>query len=322
MYESRRRRHIFPRRCGSLLFLFTALLRKLFGKENRCACDGTASRSFNAHGGAIDIVTSTPAQHAFQLTRPLAFFDLETTGVNPRSDRIVEIAVLKYPPRGSLRSFEYRINPEIPIPADATRIHGIRDEDVALAPTFAQVAERLITFLDGCDLAGFNVRRYDLPLLQQELERCGKKLPMQDRRIIDVQTIYHMKEPRDLSAALRFYCNREHTGAHGAMADVRATAEILAAQLQRYDDLPEDISRLEEAVHPKDPSWADAEGKLVWEGNNVIIAFGKYRGTSLQQLTHRDRDYLQWILDGGFDTSTKAVIRKALDGEFPERPSS
>ncbi|MDT8322773.1 MAG: 3'-5' exonuclease [Bacteroidota bacterium] len=270
----------------------------------------------------IDIVTSTPAQHAFQLTRPLAFFDLETTGVSTRSDRIVEIAVLKYPPRGTVRNFEYRINPEIPIPPEATKIHGIRDEDVALAPTFAQIADRLIAFLEGCDLAGFNVRRYDLPLLQQELQRCGKALPMEGRHIVDVQSIFHMKEPRDLSAALRFYCKREHTGAHGAMADVRATAEILAAQLQHYRDLPNEIPALEETVHPKDPSWVDTDGKLVWEGNNVIIAFGKYRGTSLQQLLHRDRDYLQWILDGGFDASTKAVIRKALDGELPERPPS
>jgi DNA polymerase-3 subunit epsilon len=291
-----------------------------FGKKTTVCIQQQCPVSSTHTGGAIDIVTSTTAQHAFQLARPLAFFDLETTGVNTRSDRIVEIAVLKYPPRGSVRSFEYRINPEIPIPADATRVHGIQDEDVALAPTFAQVADRLITFLEGCDLAGFNVRRYDLPLLQQELQRCGKSLPMDDRHIIDVQSIFHMKEPRDLSAALRFYCSREHTGAHGAMADVRATADILAAQLQRYTDLPHEIPALEESVHPKDPSWVDGDGKLVWEGNNVIIAFGKYRGTSLQQLTHRDRDYLQWILDGGFDTSTKAVIRKALDGEFPERP--
>ncbi len=289
-------------------------------KENHCAWKAQCPVSSTHTGGAIDIVTSTTAQHAFHLTRPLAFFDLETTGVNTRSDRIVEIAVLKYPPRGSVRTFEYRINPEIPIPAEATRIHGIHDQDVALAPTFAQVADRLIAFLEGCDLAGFNVRRYDLPLLQQELQRCGKSLPMDDRHVIDVQSIFHMKEPRDLSAALRFYCSREHTGAHGAMADVQATADILAAQLQRYADLPQEIPALEDSVHPKDPSWVDADGKLVWEGNNVIIAFGKYRGTSLKQLTHRDRDYLQWILDGGFDTSTKTVIRKALDGEFPERP--
>ncbi len=267
-------------------------------------------------------MTSTPTQHVLQLTRPLAFFDLETTGVNTRSDRIVEIAVLKYLPRGTVRSFEYRINPEIPIPSEASKIHGIRDEDVALAPTFAQVADRLIAFLDGCDLSGFNLRRYDLPLLQQELQRCSKTLPMEGCHIIDVQTIFHIREPRDLSAALRFYCGREHTGAHGAMADVRATADILAAQLERYEDLPRDIPALEDAVHPKDPSWVDAEGKLVWEGNNVIIAFGKYHGTSLKKIVDRDRDYLQWILDGSFHESTKTVIRKALDGALPDRPPS
>jgi DNA polymerase-3 subunit epsilon len=257
-----------------------------------------------------------------RLTRPLAFFDLETTGVNTQSDRIVEIAVLKYLPRGTTRSFEHRINPEIPIPPAATAVHGISDADVALEPTFERIAKSLLEFLQDCDLAGFNVRRYDIPLLQQELKRCGMTLPMEGRHVIDVQTIFHMKEPRDLTAALLHYCGREHTGAHGAMADVRATADILEAQLLRYEDLPNEIPALENAVHPKDPSWADDDGKLVWEGNNVNITFGKYRGTSLQQLIDRDRDYLQWMLDGGFHESTKAVIRKALDGTLPDRPPS
>ncbi|MCB2204726.1 3'-5' exonuclease [bacterium] len=265
---------------------------------------------------------STPTQHVLQLSRPLAFFDLETTGVNIRSDRIVEIAVLKYLPNGTVRELTSRINPEIPIPPDATAVHGITDADVALQPTFTQFADTLLAFLDGCDLSGFNVRRFDLPLLQLELQRCQRTLPMEGRHVIDVQTIFHRKEPRDLSAALRFYCKREHEGAHGALADAQATADILAAQLQHYEDLPSDIAALEEVVHPKDPSWVDAEGKLVWEGNNVIIAFGKYRGTSLQQLINRDRDYLHWILDGGFHESTKSVIRKALEGSLPEGPPS
>ena len=267
-------------------------------------------------------MTSASTQHALQLTRPLAFLDLETTGVSTQSDRIVEIAVLKYLPRGTVRSFEYRVNPEIPIPPDATAVHGITDADVALAPTFAQIADRLLTFLDDCDLSGFNLRRYDLPLLKQELARCGRSLSMEDRHVVDVQTIFHMKEPRDLSAALRFYCQREHDGAHGAMADVRATADILTAQLQHYSDLPRDIATLEAHVHPKNPAWLDDEGKLVWDGNNVIITFGKYRGTALLKVIERDRDYVQWILDGGFDESTKTVIRHVLDGTFQQQPSA
>ena len=265
-------------------------------------------------------MTSPSAHHVLPLKKPLAFFDLETTGVNPRHDRIVEIAVLKYLPRSGSRSFEHRINPEIPIPAEAAAVHGITDADVALEPTFAQIAPRLIEFLDDCDLSGFNVRRFDLPLLQEEFRRCGLELDMQGRRVIDVQTIFHLREPRDLSAALRFYCGREHIGAHGAMADVRATADILEAQLQRYDDLPRDIAALEAAVHPRDPSWVDEEGKLVWDGNNVIISFGKHRGTSLKQIIERERDYIQWILEGSFPESTKAVIRDALNGVYPQRP--
>ncbi|MBE0644375.1 MAG: 3'-5' exonuclease [Bacteroidetes bacterium] len=265
---------------------------------------------------------SATTQHDLKLTRPLAFFDLETTGINTQSDRIIEIAVVKYPPRGTIREFEHRINPEISIPAAATAIHGITDADVALAPTFAQIAQRLLDFLEDCDLSGFNIRRFDLPLLQQEFRRCGLEFDASTRKVIDVQTIYHMKEPRDLSAALRFYCQRDHIGAHGAMADVRATAEIFSAQLQRYNDLPREIDALETVVHPKDPSWVDDDGRLVWQGNNVILTFGKHRGTPLQNVIQRDRDYIQWILDGSFPEATKDVIRRMMDGVMPKPAST
>ncbi|MFZ1731336.1 MAG: 3'-5' exonuclease [Bacteroidota bacterium] len=265
---------------------------------------------------------SAQTQHDLKLSRPLAFFDLETTGIQTQSDRIVEIAVVKYLPRGTVREFEHRINPEIPIPPSSTAVHGIADADVALAPTFAQIVQRLIEFLADCDLSGFNVRRFDIPLLQQEFRRCGLEFDMSQRRIVDVQTIFHMKEPRDLSAALNFYCKRDHVGAHGALADVRATADIFFAQLDRYDDLPKNIEELESVIHPKDPSWVDDEGKLVWEANNVIITFGKYRGTPLQNVIHRDRDYIQWIIDGSFPESTKDIIRKMMDGVMPKQAST
>ncbi len=274
------------------------------------------------HGGSLDLVMSATTQHDLKLTKPLAFFDLETTGINIQSDRIIEIAVVKYPPRGTAKEFELRINPEIPIPPSSTAVHGITDADVVLAPTFGQIAKRLHDFLDDCDLCGFNVRRFDLPLLQQEFRRCSMEFDTTGRRVIDVQTIFHMKEPRDLSAALMFYCNRQHVGAHGAMADVRATADILLAQLKRYDDLPQSIDELEAAVHPKDPAWVDTDGRLVWEGNNVILTFGKYRGTPLQNVIQRDRDYIQWILDGGFPEATKDIIRRMIDGVAPNRAST
>ncbi|MFA6233044.1 MAG: 3'-5' exonuclease [Bacteroidota bacterium] len=265
---------------------------------------------------------SALTQHDLKLSKPLAFIDLETTGINTQSDRIVEIAVVKYPPRGTVREFEHRINPEIPIPQSATTVHGITDADVALAPTFAQVAQRLIDFLDDCDISGFNVRRFDLPLLQQEFRRCGMEFDMSNRNVVDVQTIYHMKEPRDLSAALQFYCNRDHVDAHGAMADVRATSDIFFAQLFRYDELPRSIDELAAVVHPKDPSWLDDDGRLVWEGNNVIITFGKHRGTPLQNVIQRDRDYIQWILDGRFPEATKNIIRMMMDGVMPKAVST
>lgn len=262
---------------------------------------------------------SAITQHDLKLSKPLAIFDLETTGINTQSDRIIEIAVVKCLPKGSIKEFEYRLNPEIPIPPAATAVHGITDADIALAPTFAQIAPRLLEFLDGCDLCGFNVRRFDLPLLQQEFRRCGLSFDGSGRNVVDVQTIFHMKQPRDLSAALQFYCNREHIGAHGALADVHATLDIFAAQLQRYDDLPHDIDALVSVVHPKDPSWVDDDGKLVWDGNRVILTFGKYQGTPLANVIERDRGYIQWILDGSFPETTKQIIRQMIDGVHPER---
>jgi DNA polymerase-3 subunit epsilon len=261
-------------------------------------------------------------KHKLPLQRPLIIFDLETTGVQVHTDRIIEIAALKLLPGGSTRQLSHRVNPEVPIPPESTAVHGITDADVALEPTFRHLAPKLIEFFVDCDLAGFNVRRFDLPLLVNEFERAGETLPETDVHVIDVQTIFHMKEPRDLSAALRFYCGREHTGAHGALADVLATAEVFEAQLDRYPDLPHDIIELERVVHPKDPAWLDDEGKFVWEGNNVIITFGKHRGTSLRDLVQRDRNYLEWILSGNFSMSVQSLVRDALEGTFPERSQS
>ena len=262
---------------------------------------------------------SAPTQHDLKLNRPLAIFDLETTGINTQSDRIIEIAVVKCLPKGSIKELHHLVNPEIPIPSSATAVHGITDADVALAPTFPQIARRLADFLDGCDLSGFNLRRFDLPLLQQEFRRCGVPFDTETRHVVDVQTIYHLREPRDLAAALRSYCAREHEGAHGAMADVVATLDVFRAQLQRYPDLPRTIDELESVVHPKDPSWADDEGKLVWQGDTIVFAFGKHRGGSLQHIIHNDREYIRWILDGSFPEATKTVIRNMMHGITPER---
>ena len=265
---------------------------------------------------------SAIAQHDLQLTRPLAFFDLETTGINTQSDRIIEIAVVKCLPQGNTTDLHSYLNPETPIPPSATAVHGITDADVALAPTFAQYAPRLDAFLDGCDLSGFNVRRFDLPLLLAEFHRCGFSFDTSARKVIDVQTIFHMKEPRDLSAALRFYCNRDHVGAHGAMADVRATVDIFRAQLLRYEDLPRRVDELDARLYPKNPDWVDDDGKLVWDGDRIVLTFGKHRGEALKDVIASSREYVQWILTGSFPESMKSVIRRVLDGEIIDRAST
>lgn len=264
----------------------------------------------------------TGMNHTLQLTRPLAILDLETTGTSVLTDRIVEIAVLKLHPDGTSSSIRYLVNPEMPIPPSSTAVHGITDADVALEPTFKRLALRIREFIAGCDLAGYNVRRFDLPLLKKEFERTGSPLVESDAHVIDAQTIYHMREPRDLSAAYRYYCDREHTGAHGALADVEATAEILMAQIDRYDDLPKDIPSLEAAVHPRDPSWVDDEGKIIWEGDLTVLNFGKHKGRDLRELVRKEPGYLEWVLGGEFHESTKRVIREAQRGHFPRKPSA
>ncbi|MCZ7557287.1 MAG: 3'-5' exonuclease [Bacteroidia bacterium] len=260
-------------------------------------------------------------QLPFPLERPLAFFDLETTGVSIQTDRIVEIAVVKLLPKGGMKELTYRVNPEMPIPKEATAVHGISDADVALEPTFAQLATRLQDFLRDCDLSGFNVRRFDLPMLQEEFKRCGMEWDMDGRHVVDSLTIFHLKEPRDLTAAYRFYCAKEHTGAHGALADVLATAEVFAAQLLRYEDLPRNIAELETVIHPRDPSWIDDEGKFIWQNGASVISFGKHKGKTLQQLVSAHRDYLEWIISGNFPETAKKVIREALSGRYPTAPA-
>lgn len=249
------------------------------------------------------------------LVRSLAVFDLETTGIIAQRDRIVEIAIVRRDPAGREDVFRSLVNPQMPIPREATAVHGLRDEDVADAPTFADIADSVEHFLADCDIAGFNVRRFDLPLLQAEFLRCGKSFVLDARRIIDAQTIFHTKEPRDLSAALRFYCGRAHDGAHSALEDARATWDILHAQLDRYTDLPGSVDELERVIHPADPSRVDPEGKFLRTGSDVIVNFGKNRGRSLRDLSRQDRGYLEWILSAEFAPEVKSLVRSALNPE-------
>ncbi len=256
-----------------------------------------------------------------QLDRPLVIFDLETTGTDPATDRIVEIAVLRIEPDGATRSRTRRIHPGQPIPPEATRVHGIGDDDVRDAPPFERIARGLLEFLAGADLAGVNVRRFDVPLLDRELRDCGLDLGLTDRRIVDAMTIFHRKEPRDLSAAVRFYLDREHTGAHAAQADLEATLAVLEAQLERYPDLPRSVEELDAWSRPNADA-VDHAGKLVWKDGEVTVAFGKHRGKKLSELARELPDYLDWILAADFADDVKDLARQALRGELPRRDQS
>jgi DNA polymerase-3 subunit epsilon len=252
---------------------------------------------------------------SLELKRPLAFFDLETTGTDPLRDKIVEIALVRVDPGGDRETMMRRINPERPIPAEATAVHGIRDEDVSDAPTFRQVARALLDVFKDADLAGFNVRRFDVPLLDREFRDCGIDLALAQRRIVDAMSIFHRKEPRDLSAAVRFFLNREHAGAHGAEADVQASIEVLEAQLARYPDLPQTVEGLDAFCYPVPPGAVDRGGKFVLREGKVVFAFGRQKGRALSEVARVQRDYLEWILKQDFPEDARALVVKALKGE-------
>ncbi len=246
-----------------------------------------------------------------RLERPLAVLDLETTGTDPQKDRIVEASILKLWPAGRQERYTWRVNPGVPIPLGATAIHGIRDSDVATAPRFEQVADALLAFLEGCDLCGFNLKRFDLRMLYVECGRVGRTLPLEGRAIVDAMEIFHRCEPRDLAAAVRFYLGREHQGAHSAEADAEATAEVLDAMLARYGDLPRNVPGLHK--HFKEANALDSDGCFVRVEGQIRFAFGKYRGQPLEVIAATKPDYLEWMLNQPFLDDTKQVVRAALE---------
>ena len=248
-----------------------------------------------------------------KLERPLVFFDLETTGTDPARDKIVEICALRIAPDGSRETRTRRINPERPIPKDATAIHGIRDEDVRDAPPFRSIARGLLDFLGDADLAGFNVRRFDVPLLDREFRDCGLDLAVATRRIVDGMTVFHRMEPRDLTAAVKFYLGREHAGAHGAEADVEAAAAVLLAQLERYPDLPGTVAELDAWCNPAPPGAVDRNGKFVLREGRVVFGFGRHQGRALDEIARDQRDYLKWLVrQPDFPADARALVEGAL----------
>lgn len=243
------------------------------------------------------------------LKHPIVFFDLETTGVNITSDRIVEISYLKVFPNGNEVSRTMRINPEMHIPEQASEVHGIYDDDVKDCPTFKQVAKDVANDFEGADIAGFNSNRFDVPLLAEEFLRAGVDLDMTRRKFIDVQVIFHKMEQRTLSAAVKFYCGKELEGAHSADADTRATYEVLQAQLDRYDELQNDIAWLSEfSSHTRNVDFA---GRIVYDDKGVeVFNFGKYKGIPVVEVLRRDPGYYSWIMQGDFSLNTKQVLTR------------
>ena len=241
------------------------------------------------------------------LKRPIIFFDLETTGVDTAKDRIVEISMVKVMPDGEQIVKTRKLNPGMHIPAEATAIHGITDEDVRDCPTFAQVAKSLEQFIRGCDFGGFNSNRFDLPVLVEEFLRAGVDVDFKRRKFIDVQNIFHKKEQRTLVAAYKFYCDKDLEEAHSAEADTKATYEVLKAQLDRYDDLENDIDKL--AEYSCRAESADYAGRILYnEKGEEVFGFGKYKGRSVAEVFRIEPSYYAWMMNGDFPLYTKKVI--------------
>jgi len=257
------------------------------------------------------------------LTRPVVFFDIEATGIDPIVDRIVEISVarLEPPPAGVTAPRTWRINPEVRIPAEASEIHGIVNDDLVEAPNFAAIADEIAALFVGADLAGFAVGRFDVRILGAELARTGSTLDLRQGRVIDSQVIFHQREPRNLGAALRFYCDKELVNAHGAEADTLASIDVFAGQLARYDDLPIDVDALHEVSSAHNDSYCDGQRRFMWRDHEPVFNFGRMRGKSLRLVASDpdERRYLRWFLEGSFDEDAKAIVREAMGGRIRRR---
>lgn len=241
------------------------------------------------------------------LKKPICFFDLETTGINIATDRIVEIAILKVFPNGNKESHTWRVNPEMKIPAVTTAIHGITDEMVANEPTFKELAQKVYTLIKDCDLGGFNSNRFDIPLLAEELLRAEVDFDMKKALSVDVQTIFHKKEKRTLEAAYKFYCDKDLIDAHSASADTNATYEVLKAQLDKYEDLENDVSYL--STFSSHRNFADFAGYIGYnKKGEEVFGFGKHKGFLVEEVMEKEPGYFGWLLNADFPLYTKKVL--------------
>lgn len=253
-----------------------------------------------------------------KLTHDLVALDLETTGVWIEKDRIIEIAMVKCLREGGTQNFVTRVNPGIPIPAAVTKITGIADKDVADAPAFRDIAASVLEFAGDADFAGFNVERFDLPILEREVFEAGLRLEWRHRTVYDCQKIYHIHEKRDLTAAYKFYCQKELKNAHSALGDTEAALEILRAQISKYGGGNEYVESLIDFDYEPSTDFYDGERKFRWWNGELYPVFGKYgRKHCLREIAGRDRAYLEWLATTDFDDKVKKMLADALEGRFP-----
>ena len=253
-----------------------------------------------------------------KLVRPFVVLDLETTGTWIEKDRIIEIGMIRCLPDGSQTTFDRRVNPGMPIPPEVTEVTGIADADVKDAPRFKDIAKEVIRFLEGADLGGFNLERFDLPLLAREIADANLKYDWSKGVVYDAQKIYHLHEKRDLTAAYKFYCDHDLVAAHSALADSQATLEVLTAQLKKYGKGDEFIEALKEFDYKRKNEFYDADRKFRWWNGELYMMFGKYaRKEKLKEIARNDRSYLEWILTQNFSDEVKELVERALEGKFP-----
>jgi len=247
-----------------------------------------------------------------KITKPLVFFDLETTGVDPYNDRIVQLAAIKFMPNGTQTEYNQIFNPGIPIPKGASDVHGFTDEMVKDKPLLGDKVKELAELFDNSNLGGYNIKNFDIPLLGAEFTRIGLELDIENIKILDSMKIFQIKEPRTLTAAYKKYCDKILVDAHDALADIKASIEVFEGQLKHYEDIPTSVEQIHEYCFPKDPDTFDAEGKLIFIDGELTINFGKNKGKSLQHLSMNDPGYLEWIMRGTFSEKVKSAIKEAL----------
>ncbi len=246
-----------------------------------------------------------------QLDKAICFIDLETTGINVSTDRIVELAIVKIMPDASKQIKRKLVNPEMPIPKAATEVHGITDEMVHQAPTFKQIANEVKQFIEGADLAGYNSNRFDIPMLNEEFLRAGMSVNLENRKLLDVQKVFHMMEQRTLSAAYKFYCNKNLEDAHSAEADATATWEILEAQLEKYPVLGNSVESV--VKFTGEDHIIDFARRFIYENGVEVFNFGKHKGKPVSQVLKEEPQYYDWMMKGDFALHTKQKLTEMLN---------